>query len=144
MKGYNMSRISNLQTLYAEGRTLYEKNVIRLKPSSNCKVVSIKTDRTCRECGKSLEKGTRCYTMNPKGFGRGWVCFSCIPEPNVAEIQEVGERFGHGVDTRIAYYSEGVDELGRHKTFGELDPTEEEFFEDDREKAIWGSMPNEY
>ena len=65
-----MSRISNLQTIYAEGRTLYEKNVIKLKPSSNCKVVSIKTDRTCRECGKSLEKGTRCYTMNPRGLGR--------------------------------------------------------------------------
>lgn len=139
-----MSRISNLQTIYAEGGTLYEKNVIRLKPSSNCKVVSIKTDRTCAECGCSLEKGTRCYTLNPKGKERSWVCFSCIPEPNVAETREVGERFGHGVDTRVAYYSTETDNLGRHKTFGELDFLEEVFFEDAREKAIWGSMPNEY
>ena len=51
-----MSRISNLQTIYAEGRTVYEQNIIRLKPSSNCKVVSIKTDRVCSECEKSLEK----------------------------------------------------------------------------------------
>lgn len=51
-----MSRISNLQTIYAEGRTVYEQNIIRLKPSSNCKVVSIRTDRVCAECGKSLEK----------------------------------------------------------------------------------------
>lgn len=65
-----MSRIYISQTIYTEGETLYEKNVIRLKPSSNCKVVSIKTDRTCRECGSSLKKGTRCYTMNPRGLGR--------------------------------------------------------------------------
>lgn len=139
-----MSRISNLQTIYAEGRTLYEKNVIRLKPSSNCNVVSIKTDRTCRECGKSLEKGTRCYTMNPRGFGRSWVCFSCIPEPNVAETREIGERFGHGTDTALAYYSHEVDSLGRHKTYSQLDFQERMDFDDEREDAIWASMPDEY
>lgn len=139
-----MSRISNLQTIYAEGRTLYEKNVIRLKPSSNCKVVSIKTDRTCRECGCPLEKGTRCYTLNTRGKGRSWVCFSCIPEPNVKDVREVGERVGHGVDTHLVYFSEDTDNLGRHKTFNDLDFMEEEFFFGRRESAIWASMPNEY
>jgi hypothetical protein len=139
-----MSRISNLQTIYAEGRTVYEQNIIRLKPSSNCKVVSIRTDRVCAECGKSLEKGTRCYTLNSKGKGRTWVCFSCIPEPNVAETREIGERFGHGVNTCIAYYSEAMDSLGRHRTYGELDFIEEDFYDSRRERAIEESMPNEY
>lgn len=45
-----MSRIVNLQTIYAEGGTIYEENKFLLNPSSNCKIVSIKTDRTCAEC----------------------------------------------------------------------------------------------
>lgn len=40
-----MSRIVNLQTIYAEGRTIYEENKFLLNPSSNCKVVSIKANR---------------------------------------------------------------------------------------------------
>lgn len=93
---------------------------------------------------KFLEKGTRCYTFNPTGKGRSWVCFSCIPEPNVAETHEIGERFGHGVDTALAYYSHEVDSWGRHKRFSDLDVMEECFYEDTREDAIWASMPNEY
>lgn len=139
-----MSRIVNLQTIYAEGGTIYEKNKFLLNPSSNCKVVSIKTDRICAECGCTLEKGTRCYTFNPKGKGRSWVCFSCIPEPNVAETREIGERFGHGVDTALAYYSHEADSWGRHKRFSDLDVMEECSYEDTREDAIWASMPNEY
>lgn len=139
-----MSRIVNLQTIYAEGGTIYEENKFLLNPSSNCKVVSIKTDRTCRECGKSLEKGTRCYTMNPKGLGRSWVCFSCIPEPSIEETREIGERVGDGVDTHLVYFSEDTDNLGRHKRFSDLDFMEEDFFFGRRESAIWASMPNDY
>lgn len=139
-----MSRIVNLQTIYAEGGTIYEENKFLLNPSSNCKVVSIKTDRICAECSCTLEKGTRCYTFNPKGKGRSWVCFSCIPEPNVAETREIGERFGHGVDTALAYYSHEVDSWGRHKRFSDLDVMEGCFYEGTREDAIWASMPNEY
>ena len=139
-----MSRIVNLQTIYAEGGTIYEENKFLLNPSSNCKVVAIKTDRTCRDCGKALEKGTRCYTFNPKGKGRSWVCFSCIPEPNVAETLEIGERFGHGVDTALAYYSHEVDSWGRHKTYNQLDFDEQENFEGEREDAIWASMPFDF
>ena len=139
-----MGRISNLQTIYAEGKTIYEKNQILLKPSSNCKVVTIKAARTCAECGCSLEKGTCCYTLNNRMQGRTWICFSCIPEPNVEEVREIGERFGHGVDTALAYYSPEVDSLGRHKTYSQLDFEEEEIFESERERAIEAIMPSEY
>ena len=37
-----MKRICNLQTIYAHGPTIYEKNQILLNPSSNCKVVKVK------------------------------------------------------------------------------------------------------
>lgn len=51
-----MSRIVNLQTIYAEGRTIYEENKFLLNLSSNCKVVSIKANRICAECSCTLEK----------------------------------------------------------------------------------------
>jgi hypothetical protein len=82
--------------------------------------------------------------MNPRGFGRSWVCFSCIPEPNVEETHKIGERFGFGVDTQLAYYSKEVDSWGRHKRFSDLDVMEECSYEGTREDAIWASMPNEY
>jgi len=49
-----MKRICNLQTIYAHGPTIYEKNQILLNPSSNCKVVKVKTDRVCAECGSGI------------------------------------------------------------------------------------------
>lgn len=82
--------------------------------------------------------------MNPRGLGRSWVCFSCIPEPNIEETREVGERVGQGVDTHLVYFSEDEDNLGRHKRFNDLDFMEEDFFFGRRESAIWASMPNEY
>lgn len=139
-----MGKISNLQTIYAQGPTLYEKNQILLKPSSNCKIVTIKADRTCSECGCVLKKGTHCYTLNNRMQGRTWVCFLCIPEPDVEEVREIGESFGYGVDLALAYYSREVDSLGRHKTYSQLDFEEQEIFEAERERAIEASMPNEY
>lgn len=58
-----MKRICNLQTIYAHGPTIYEKNQISLNPSSNCKVVKVKTDRVCAECGSGIPKGNSCYTL---------------------------------------------------------------------------------
>lgn len=55
-----MNRIRNLQTMYAHGPMLYETNKILLKPSSNCKVVKVKTDRVCAECGSVVPKGSSC------------------------------------------------------------------------------------
>lgn len=139
-----MNRISNLQTIYAHGSEIYEKNMITVKPSSNCKVVTIKAGRVCRDCGKSLVRGTRCYTFNPKGKGRSWVCFSCIPEPNVEETRRIGERQGHGVDSQLVLFSEERDSLGRHKRMRDLTVEEWWDFEDALADAIDASMPNDY
>lgn len=51
-----MSRVVNLQTIYAEGSTIYEENKFLLNPSSNCKVVSIRTNRICAECSCTSER----------------------------------------------------------------------------------------
>ena len=128
-----MKRICNLQTIYAHGSTIYEKNQILLNPSSNCKVVKVKTDRVCAECGSGISKGSSCYTLN-----------SCIPEPGVEETRRIGERQGWGVDTQLVYFSEEVDSWGRHKRFGDLDVDEVESFDARREDAIWASMPDDF
>lgn len=139
-----MNRISNLQTIYQYGGDLYEKNKILLKPSSNCKVVRVKSNRVCADCGALIDKGSSCYTFNPRGRGRRWVCFSCLPEPNVEKTQRVGEIQGCGVDTQLVFYSEATDSFGRHKTMNELEPEEVSEFYDRREGAIWASMPDDF
>lgn len=68
-----MGRIVNLQTIYAEGRTIYEENKFILNPSSNCKVVSIKANRVCAECSCTLEKGTTTLSILKVGEGAGCV-----------------------------------------------------------------------
>lgn len=112
---------------------LYEKK-IQLKPSSNCRVVKVKTDRVCAECGSKVPKGSSCYTLNPRGMGRHWVCFSCIPAPDVEEAR------GMGTDTQLVLFSEDTDSWGRHKQFGELTSEGVDGFYDNREKAIWASI----
>lgn len=139
-----MNRMRNLQTIYAHGSIIYETNIIQLNPSSNCKVVKVKTDRVCAECGSEISKGSSCYTLNSKCRKRRWVCFSCIPEPGVEETREIGERQGWGVDTQLVYFSDEVDSWGRHKRFGDLDADEVESFDALREDAIWASMPDDF
>lgn len=75
-----MNRISNLQTIYQYGGDLYEKNKILLKPSSNCKVVRVKSNRVCADCGALIDKGSSCYTFNPRGRGGdgGYVFHVCL------------------------------------------------------------------
>jgi len=133
-----MKRICNLQTIYAHGPIIYEKNQILLNPSSNCKVVKVKTNRVCAECGSGISEGSSCYTLNSKRRGRRWVCFSCIPEPGVEETRRIGERQGWGVDTQLVYFSEEVDSWGRHKRFGDLDVDEVESFDARLEDARLG------
>lgn len=53
-------------------------------------------------------------------MGRHWVCFSCIPAPDVEETREIGERRGMGTDTQLVLFSEDTDSWGRHRQFGEL------------------------
>lgn len=48
-----------------------------------------------------------------------------------------------GTDTQLVLLSGDTDSWGRHKQFGELTFEEIDDFYDNREKAIWASMPNE-
>lgn len=88
-----MPRLINTQKIGVRyfSEAIVEINEITLEePNSNCKVVKIKAKRTCRDCGVTLEKGTRCYTFNPRLHPRYWVCFDCLPEPNTSVEREIG------------------------------------------------------
>lgn len=89
-----MPRIINNQKIGIRyfSESIVEINEITLEePNSNCKVVKIKADRTCKDCGCTLERGTRCYTFNPRLKPRYWVCFSCLPKPNTSVERVVGK-----------------------------------------------------
>lgn len=91
---------------------IVEINEITLEePNSNCKVVKIKADRTCKDCGCTLAKGTRCYTFNPRLKPRYWVCFDFLPEPNQMVEKEVGVVTS---SDHLLFYSNRVGRLGQH------------------------------
>lgn len=86
-----MPRLVNTQKIGVRyfSEAIVEINEITLEePNSNCKVVKIKAERTCKDCGCTLVKGTRCYTFNPRLKPRYWVCFDCLPEPTTSVERE--------------------------------------------------------
>lgn len=102
---------------------VYETNKIVLEHvTSNCKMVTVKQDRICKRCENMITKGSKCYTFNKKYHGRSWVCFDCIPESGKEIRCQVGE------DRR--FYSECVDEFGRHKTKGQMDDDDIDAWDD--------------
>ena len=106
-----------------------EKVLVNIKnPTNNCKVVRVKANRTCKECGGTIFTGSECYTFNPKGMGRSWVCFSCLPEPNKVRTTKVGER---GI-----YYSDDRNKYGFAKSLNQLGVFEEDFFNGRVEQKI--------
>ena len=106
-----------------------EKVLVRLKnPTNNCKVVRVRGNRTCKECGGTILTGSECYGFNPKGRGRSWVCFNCLPEPNKVRTTKVGEQ---GI-----YYSDDRNKYGFAKAIRELDVFEEDFFNGRVEQKI--------
>lgn len=119
-----MTRLVNKQTmaLYDSGLIYEENHFILENESSNFKVVKVKKDRCCAECSKRIQLGSRCYTINPKGKGRRWVCFDCMPEHDFKEEHKIG-------DARLLY-SEEVDNWGRHKAYHELEQDEQDYFND--------------
>ena len=44
----------------------------------NTKKVKVKANRNCWHCNKIIPKGNVCLTVNPKGYGRHWLCKDCI------------------------------------------------------------------
>lgn len=120
-----MPRLVNTQKIGVRyfSEAIVEINEITLEePNSNCKVVKIKADRTCKDCGCTLEKGTRCYTFNPRLKPRYWVCFSCLPEPNTSVERIVGKVT---INDRALMFSNRVGRMGQHKT--EEQVTQEEW-----------------
>lgn len=116
----------NYQTLEVDmlwSGDVYETNKLILEHvTSNCKMVTVKQDRTCKRCENTIAKGTKCYTFNKKYQGRSWICFDCIQESGTEVRRQVGE------DRR--FYSEFVDEFGRHKTKGQMDDYDIDAWED--------------
>ena len=111
---------------------IVEINEIALEePNSNCKVVKIKAERTCKDCGFLLEKGTRCYTFNPRLKPRYWVCFDCLPEPNTSVEREIGRLT---VNDKPLLYSSRVGRLGQHKSKEQATQEEWEDFLETKEE----------
>ena len=112
--------------------SIVEINEITLEdPNSNCKVVKIKADRICKDCGCTLVKGTRCYTFNPKRKPRYWVCFSCLPEPNTSVERVVGKVT---TNDKALMFSNRVGRMGQHKTQEQITQEEWEHYRDTKEE----------
>lgn len=128
-----MPRLVNTQKIGVRyfSEVIVEINEITLEePNSNCKVVRIKAERICKDCGCTLGKGTRCYTFNPRLKPRYWVCFDCLPEPNTSVEREIGRLT---VNDKPLLYSNRVGRLGQHKSKEQATQEEWEDFLDTEE-----------
>lgn len=129
-----MPRILNTQKIGVRyfSEAIVEINEITLEePNSNCKVVTIKSDRICKDCGCTLGKGTRCYTFNPRLKPRYWVCFDCLPEPNTSVEREIGRMT---INDKPLLYSDRVGRLGQHKSKEQATQEEWEYFLETKEE----------
>lgn len=129
-----MPRLVNTQKIGVRyfSEVIVEINEITLEePNSNCKVVKIKAERTCKDCGCTLVKGTRCYTFNPRLKPRYWVCFDCLPEPTTSVEREVGMLT---LDNIPLLFSNRVGHMGQHKSKEQITQEELEDYIDTKEE----------
>ena len=129
-----MPRLVNTQKIGVRyfSEAIVEINEITLEePNSNCKVVQIKAERICKDCGCTLGKGTRCYTFNPRLKPRYWVCFDCLPEPNTSVEREIGRLT---LNDKLLLYSNRVGRLGQHKSKEQATQEEWEDFLETKEE----------
>lgn len=129
-----MPRLVNTQKIGVRyfSEAIVEINEITLEePNSNCKVVKIKAERTCKDCGCTLVKGTRCYTFNPRLKPRYWVCFDCLPEPTTSVKREVGMLT---LDNIPLLFSNRVGRMGQHKSKEQITQEELEDYIDTKEE----------
>lgn len=129
-----MPRLVNTQKIGVRyfSEAIVEINEITLEePNSNCKVVKIKAERICKDCGCTLGKGTRCYTFNPRLKPRYWVCFDCLPEPNTSVEREIGRLT---INDKLLLYSNRVGRLGQHKSKEQATQEEWEDFLETKEE----------
>lgn len=109
-----MVKLYNTQTVgvrYFSDKIVEQTEITLENPTSNCKIVKIKADRICKDCEAVIPKGTRCYTFNPRLNPRYWVCFDCLPEPNILVEREVGLVTS---SDHLLYYSDRIGRLGQH------------------------------
>lgn len=129
-----MPRLVNTQKIGVRyfSEAIVEINEIALEePNLNCKVVKIKAERICKDCGCTLGKGTRCYTFNPRLKPRYWVCFDCLPEPNTSVEREIGRLT---INDKLLLYSNRVGRLGQHKSKEQATQEEWEDFLETKEE----------
>lgn len=129
-----MPRLVNTQKIGVRyfSEAIVEINEITLEePNSNCKVVKIKAERTCKDCGCTLVKGTRCYTFNPRLKPRYWVCFDCLQEPTTSVEREVGMLT---LDNIPLLFSNRVGRMGQHKSKEQITQEELEDYIDTKEE----------
>lgn len=98
----------------------YEKEIrVTGTETSNGKVVTIRTPRTCANCLDNIPAGNRSFSFNPKDKPRYWICLSCLPEPNgeplVAKVGEEGifysryrDKLGNPMDYRTMCNTGGL------------------------------------
>lgn len=55
----------------------FRNNVNKLG-NKNFKFVYIRQDRKCKCCGKSIQSGVECLTVNKKTEPRCWYCCDCV------------------------------------------------------------------
>ena len=128
-----MPKLVNTQTIGVRyfSESIVEINEITLEdPNSNCKIVKIKADRTCKDCGCTLEKGTRCYTFNPRLKPRYWVCFECLPEPSTSVERIVGKVT---INDKALMFSNRVGRLDQHKTEEQVTQEEWDYYRNVKE-----------
>lgn len=58
---------------------IIEKKVNSNK-NRNTRFVSVNETRVCKCCGKIIQKGVECLTINKKGIGRQWQCMKCTKD----------------------------------------------------------------
>lgn len=129
-----MPRLVNTQKIGVRyfSEAIVEINEITLEElNSNCKVVKIKAERTCKDCGCTLVKGTRCYTFNPRLKPRYWLCFDCLPEPTTSVEREVGMLT---LDNIPLLFSNRVGRMGQHKSKEQITQEELEDYIDTKEE----------
>lgn len=131
-----MPRILNTQKIgvrYFSEAIVEINEIILEEPNSNCKVVTIKSDRICKDCGCTLGKGTRCYTFNPRLKPRYWVCFDCLPEPNQMVERDIGRVTENNT---MLYYSDRFGRLGQRVDKGRVTDEEWEYFQEKNEDEL--------
>lgn len=94
--------------------TVYQEIKYLGSPRTNCKYVTLKSDRTCNGCRTKLSRGSKSLTVNKKYKGRVWYCLPCgwdiLPSEGIYEVGKLmsGEVVGvewEGIYKPLSYFN---------------------------------------